>query len=1122
MCLLQPHLHLNLIFTLTSNFPSPSRTSSRLLLLRTVDRLENRDFITTNGTSPTENTAMNSSYVRSPSQSTTHGSYVHDSDQDAHDLTRLRLQRQLARDLSYASSQNTHTHNLPPPNNHNNESTVGSLGIMEGAAAMSTRRYDDVLLPSTPNLDSKIINAHFKDFSTIGVGVRTRLFPHLSNAVQQPEEDDSIEVGRAGDEHTRTDRESTTTSLFAKIDHSNKGKLAVPSNGKRPVISPNTRARYQPTVADDSGADISTHSLSAVPSRLQGASRRSKADLKATKEQAAREKLEEAANKKENNPPVRPLSQTSFLPATKRNATTTSVFLNREKLFRDMGLDDDLSDYSDVKPDSPSVRNRARAAAKPAAPSHNSHTVNSIKLPDMTGISDLVSSVNHGDSTSRRPQYAPIASVPVPEGERDLLKALRKLQIQVDSLEADRAREKKRAEELQKDYDETRQLYQIEYNGRRELEAELNSRRRVDSALGGEIDSEGGSPRSSERDKLKASQAQHKADVKKLDGMVTAYRLRLETVEGTQEALHSELKSVTEERDSAISSLAKAVAKNEALEEENDRLRQECEEVQLENETFAAEIERMSQAVENYEQALDQERKMMSDKLNRYREKILRAGKVATEATLAAQDATRLVRQMQDNGTQTQLAQQQLQQATKVESGRMAPTPSQQGRQLQMPKEAANVEDRVRVQLDAELRKMFPKNSAIAGGSKRKVSGSTTGSRTVRKPHVKKTRMVLEQFSETESEHSQCEEQESVAQPHMDTTFTAPSVNESRLLREAAGEVMPDTTLHSFLQVITSILLTSLMTDANVVTLQSEGLAALRKEIMERRKLDEQVAAQRQLEEAESRRAQALAERAAAVAQAAAAEAAAGKKRVFIYSDKDNETTITELEAQMQQEQMQQEQRQEEEEEDTPHPFLRTSMVANDTEDEGAFGDILRNVPSRPPSQTTVRRESAHQPARRTSEEIYSTHVQEVIDRLGVHKPELCTICRRQEQVVDAVAIPEVVPVSRRVEEGEGEGCEQGEITMRPSQAPKSALDCVVKQMEDELEHMRLQVEAEFLACDPSLGRRKRKGLTRRLNDMVEEMDKKSDQIYALYDVAEMVCGSDGEGANVRRRHVAV
>lgn len=55
------------------------------------------------------------------------------------------------------------------------------------------------------------------------------------------------------------------------------------------------------------------------------------------------------------------------------------------------------------------------------------------------------------------------------------------------------------------------------------------------------------------------------------------------------------------------------------------------------------------------------------------------------------------------------------------------------------------------------------------------------------------------------------------------------------------------------------------------------------------------------------------------------------------------------------------------------------------------------------------------------------------------------------------------------------------------------------------------KVEAEFLSLDPSLGKRKRKALTLKLNGMVEEMDKKADQIYSLFDVAEAVHESDSE-----------
>lgn len=41
------------------------------------------------------------------------------------------------------------------------------------------------------------------------------------------------------------------------------------------------------------------------------------------------------------------------------------------------------------------------------------------------------------------------------------------------------------------------------------------------------------------------------------------------------------------------------------------------------------------------------------------------------------------------------------------------------------------------------------------------------------------------------------------------------------------------------------------------------------------------------------------------------------------------------------------------------------------------------------------------------------------------------------------------------------------------------------------------------MGLDPSVQKKKRKALTHEMNDIVSEMDAKSDQIYALYDVNE-------------------
>ena len=45
------------------------------------------------------------------------------------------------------------------------------------------------------------------------------------------------------------------------------------------------------------------------------------------------------------------------------------------------------------------------------------------------------------------------------------------------------------------------------------------------------------------------------------------------------------------------------------------------------------------------------------------------------------------------------------------------------------------------------------------------------------------------------------------------------------------------------------------------------------------------------------------------------------------------------------------------------------------------------------------------------------------------------------------------------------------------------------------------------MGLDPAVQKKRRKALTREMNEMVSEMDAKSDQIYALYDVNEEFVG---------------
>jgi hypothetical protein len=149
-----------------------------------------------------------------------------------------------------------------------------------------------------------------------------------------------------------------------------------------------------------------------------------------------------------------------------------------------------------------------------------------------------------------------------------------------------------------------------------------------------------------------------------------------------------------------------------------------------------------------------------------------------------------------------------------------------------------------------------------------------------------------------------------------------------------------------------------------------------------------------------------------------------------------------------------------------------------------------------------------------------------MVDHLAEHDPESCTVCKRIQQLrqkeqehkmanpladIDnsmAFPAPPLEPVSTR-RPGNTRSYEE-EATPRPSQAPKTQLSKVVRQLQDEFAHIKLTYQnkaEEFMSLDPSMGKRRRKALTGEMNELVAEMDYKCDQIYALYDVNEEFAG---------------
>lgn len=142
-----------------------------------------------------------------------------------------------------------------------------------------------------------------------------------------------------------------------------------------------------------------------------------------------------------------------------------------------------------------------------------------------------------------------------------------------------------------------------------------------------------------------------------------------------------------------------------------------------------------------------------------------------------------------------------------------------------------------------------------------------------------------------------------------------------------------------------------------------------------------------------------------------------------------------------------------------------------------------------------------------------STAAQQVFDGLAPHNGLNCTICKRlieqgtihehNEAVKKTVKIPKPVPVSERMLEATPY---EEEPTMRPSQPPALALATVMKGLEDELAHLKLQLsqyQTLYNRHDPSLSKRRRKSVHQKIESLLQAVDVKSDQIYALYDVLE-------------------
>ncbi|OLL25008.1 Spindle pole body protein ppc89 [Neolecta irregularis DAH-3] len=150
--------------------------------------------------------------------------------------------------------------------------------------------------------------------------------------------------------------------------------------------------------------------------------------------------------------------------------------------------------------------------------------------------------------------------------------------------------------------------------------------------------------------------------------------------------------------------------------------------------------------------------------------------------------------------------------------------------------------------------------------------------------------------------------------------------------------------------------------------------------------------------------------------------------------------------------------------------------------------------------------------------------VQKIIDNLARHNPSSCTICSRKHKHADEPIETDLddtmlFPPRARI------NIEKDfidEESIRPSMPPGVALTSVLTQLEDEFRHLKLQYHElidTYESLDPGYGKRKRKAIADRLREVIEQLEAKADQIYALYDALEAV-KDDPSQTPISRRQI--
>lgn len=154
-----------------------------------------------------------------------------------------------------------------------------------------------------------------------------------------------------------------------------------------------------------------------------------------------------------------------------------------------------------------------------------------------------------------------------------------------------------------------------------------------------------------------------------------------------------------------------------------------------------------------------------------------------------------------------------------------------------------------------------------------------------------------------------------------------------------------------------------------------------------------------------------------------------------------------------------------------------------------------------------------------------SSCARQVLDNLCAHDQKNCTICARIASVKTKIDTKQKIHITRPVPVSDRMPVVapyEEEPTLRPSVAPGLALATVMKGLQDEIDHLRTdhsRVHAAYIRYDASMGKKQRRSLKLHLEKTIISIDRKMDQIYALYDVLE---GQKASGQSMTEEDIEI